>query len=171
MNPADRSITADELKTMFTGKIRVGDEIGLYLDANVDQRMAALLRASRVLVSDVYVEGQAEGKADTRILAKARVMGFVTVTQDRDFRDIHDRIMSIEGLSHAGIILIKSMALKSDAAQLADIVARLTEKYEGSSDVLYSQIFTLCWKGGGLQWKTHTSTRKQGSGRPSKARA
>lgn len=143
MNPADRSITTDELKTMFTGKIRIGEEMGLYLDANVDLRVAALLRASRVLVTDVYVEGQAEEKANTRILAKAGTMGFVTVTQDRGFRDIHDRIMSIEGLSHAGIILVKGMALKSDVVQLAATLVRLTEKYEGSSDVLYSQIFTL----------------------------
>jgi hypothetical protein len=35
------------------------------------------------------------------------------------------------------------VALKSDAAQLAATLARLTKKYEGSSDVLYSQIFAL----------------------------
>lgn len=143
MNPLDEAVTPDELKQLFAGEIRDHGFVDFYLDGNIDQRVAAILDAEAVHFTDVYKEGQAAEKADTRILAKSRVMGCVLVTADRDYREIHERVVRLGGLRHAGILLVKSEALKADAPQLANVLTRIAEKYEGSASILHNQLFRL----------------------------
>ena len=143
MNPADEAVTLDQLTEMFSGSIRVHDDVDYYLNGNIDRRIAAILEADEIFVTDVYREGQADEESDIRILAKARIMACVLVTADRDFREIHERIIVTTGLSHAGIFFVKSDTLKSDPTKLAALLIRMAQKYQGSTNLLQNQLFKL----------------------------
>jgi predicted nuclease of predicted toxin-antitoxin system len=143
VNPSDEAITIEELRTLFADPIRVTDAVDFYMDGNIDQRAVRVIEAEGVFVTDVYREGQSNEATDTFILAKARVMGCIVVTLDRDFREIHERIRAVDGLTHAGILFIKSDTLKADPIQLAGALIRIAQKYEGSTQLLHSQLFRL----------------------------
>lgn len=143
MNAADRATTDDELKEMFGRPIRHRDMPGLYLDASVNMLVTELLSAQDVLFTDAYTQGQGQEKSDFRIVARASELGLILVTYDRDFREIHERITSIGGLQHAGIMIVVGDVLKQDEHQLAAVLSRLVIKYEGCADILWNQIFPL----------------------------
>jgi len=140
MNPVDRAITDAELIAMFSGNLL--DTAGYYLDANIDQHVAEVLRESNIRLTDAYEQEQGDEVSDIRLLAKARQLGCIMVTQDLDFREIDSRIRSIGGLSHTGILLVTS-TLKYDAVQCAAALRRIAEKYEGWPDLFRNQVFTI----------------------------
>lgn len=143
MNDADKRITDKDLRLMFGGAIPRTDTVRFYLDANVFYALTDLLRDAGLSASSVYMMGIQEEKADTVVLYVAREMGALLVTFDEDLREIDTRIRAIEGLRHAGIILVTSDSLKSDIDQLSAVLVRLAQKYEGSSDLLWNTIFPL----------------------------
>jgi predicted nuclease of predicted toxin-antitoxin system len=140
MNPADRAITDAELITMFSGDIP--DTTGYYLDANIDQQVAELLRQSTIRLTDAYDQQQAAERSDIRVLARARQIGCIMVTKDLDFVEIDSRIGAIDELSHLGVLLVTS-TLKYDPVQCAAALRRIAEKYEGWPDLLRNQVFTI----------------------------
>jgi hypothetical protein len=143
VNPSDEAITIEQLKALFSGQIRATDAVDFYMDGNIDQRAVAVIEAEGIFVTDVYREGQANEESDILILAKARTMGCILVTLDRDFREIDERIRGVGGLTHTGILFVKSDTLKADPVQLAGALIRIAQKYEGSTQLLHSQLFRL----------------------------
>jgi predicted nuclease of predicted toxin-antitoxin system len=144
MNEADQALTDDEIRTLFSADIRQRDDVRFYLDVNVSHLVVAHLQEedNGLTITDAYSQEQANERSDFLILARARELGFVFVTLDRDYREIHQRLRKL-GLSHAGIIFVRSETLKTDPLQLATGLARLAAKYEGSTDLLRSALFPL----------------------------
>jgi hypothetical protein len=140
MNAEDKAITDAQLAQMFTGDIPYGVDVMFYLDENISQEIAESLQARGVLVTDVYAEGQVSERVDTLVLARAREMGCILVSADRDFEEICQRITGIGGLSHAGVIMVSGSLLHSSEALTARL-ARLTEKFEGFPDWLRNQVY------------------------------
>ena len=143
MNAADRAISIETLTTMFSGEIAYHDNIAFYLYENINRNLVTLLRSHDIRVTSVYKQGQIGERADTLLLGKARTMGCVMVAIDRDFKEISDRIVDISGLSQAGVILVISSRLRISSDQLAARLARLVDKFEGFSDVLQNQVYTV----------------------------
>jgi hypothetical protein len=56
---------------------------------------------------------------------------------------IHERIMGLEGLTHAGLFVVTSFALRRYPMQLADRLIRIAEKYEGWPSILRNQVMEL----------------------------
>jgi predicted nuclease of predicted toxin-antitoxin system len=143
MNRADQAISIQQLTPLFTGDIRFRAGMACYQDENVALTLQSLLRSGQMRATSVYEQGQVGEQADTLILAKARELGCILITTDLGFIDIHERILSIPGLTHAGIILVTSQACKESPEQLAETLLRLNAKFEDFPDWLVNQVYTV----------------------------
>lgn len=143
MNETDLALPDEELRRLFSAPPKQRLVVGFYLDGNISQIVTDHLRDASIKFTDVYLDDRADEPSDFRLLARAATLGLVMVTQDRDFRELETRLHTLQGLRHAGIILVKSRTLKGDEGQLAQLLIRLTSKYEGWGYPWQNQILTV----------------------------
>jgi hypothetical protein len=143
MNPADKEIPNSKLVELFSGEIVYQEAVAYYLDVNISLDLVELLREKGIRVTTAYIEEQHTEKADTYLLARSRELCCVMVTYDKGFVAIHERIIGLEGLAHAGLFVVTSSALREYPSQLAARLIRMAEKYEGWPDLLHGQLIRL----------------------------
>jgi hypothetical protein len=117
--------------------------VAYYLDENIAVDIVEWLREKGIRVTTVYEQGQAGVDADTYLLKKALELTCIFVTNDQGVEGVHERIMGLEGLRHAGLVIVKSRTYRDYPAQLASRLYRMAGKYEGWADWLHGQLIDL----------------------------
>lgn len=136
MNKEDQNVTDEQVKEWFSKPLPDEDRIAFFLDEHISMRVYDALSEADIPVTTVDLEGLSGEKSDFRVLARATELGMVLVAADRDFREIHNRIVSIDGASHAGIIHVINKRTQQRPELLTSILSRYYIKTEGWGSLL-----------------------------------
>lgn len=143
MNASDRAIPIEELQQLFGGSIPYRRALGFYLDESIDVLVVEQLRAEAIPATNVFEHMQLGESSDLRVLAKARELGRVLVTGSARFEAIHEHLTSFDGLTHAGIVMVRSRAVRAPRGHLAALLSRLADRFDGFPDGLEGLLFRL----------------------------
>jgi predicted nuclease of predicted toxin-antitoxin system len=143
MNQADRDITDEQLIEWFSGEIKYRQSVAYYHDENIPVDAIANLYDLGVTSTSVYDQQQDGEQSDFRVLRKARSLGCILVTIDKDYREIHRRLMTLKNVSHSGILFVKNEMLAQDAELLSQALYRLSQKFEEYPDWLQNQFYQI----------------------------
>lgn len=138
LNPADRDLTDDEIRQLFSGAIVWQKEVSFYLDENMmSTRTLQRLRHAGVRILTVVSRGLVGQKSDVALLLDARRQGCIFVTYDRGFEILHHRLLGISGAAHAGILHFGDHMDEDDVATTLD---RLADKWSSFPEAARQQL-------------------------------
>jgi hypothetical protein len=143
MNEIDRAMPIEVLQAMFGGSVPYGAALSFYLDESIDTLISDLLHAEAIPASSVYEHHQLGEASDMRVLAKSRELGSIFVTTISRFEAVHHHLISINGLVHPGIVLVRSRAVRQPRGHLAALLGHLADRFEGFPDCLENGLYRL----------------------------
>src|SRR5688572_12444625 len=143
MNNADAAITDAELANLFSGPIPYDECPGFYIDESIDVLICEMLGAEGVRATNVFEQQQVGEPSDLRLLANARATGSIFITAESRFKALHQHSMSHEGLTHPGIVLVRTAQVRQPRGRLAALLIRLADRFDGFPDGLENELYSL----------------------------